>query len=78
MKLPNDFRQRYSCGTHVSGHGRQITALFHKISPHGKEREIQKGVIIAMPGKEGDPYTVLDEQSFIVLEATEEQLRQLS
>jgi hypothetical protein len=39
---------------------------------------VESGVIIAMPSKQGDPYTVLDEQSFIVLEAQEEQLTPLS
>ena len=39
---------------------------------------IGRGVIITMPAKEGDPYTVLDEKSFIVLEAQEEQLSLLS
>jgi hypothetical protein len=72
------YRQRYTCGTHVSGRGRQITSRLGKAITPGKDREIEKGVIITMPGKLGDPYTVLDEQSFIVLEAVEEQLRQLS
>lgn len=61
----------------MSGHGRQIKSLFSKNPPAGKERVIEKGVIIAMPGKDGDPYTVLDELSFIVLEAWEEQLSTL-
>ncbi|HEY6953465.1 MAG TPA: hypothetical protein VI758_13750 [Bacteroidota bacterium] len=71
-------RRRYTCGTHVSGRGRQIKALFSNTLPQGKERPINKGVIIAMPGKQGDPYTVLDEQLFIVLEAEEEHLKALS
>ena len=78
MITQKKFRQRYSCGMHVSGHGRQIKTLFSKIPQPGKERVIEKGVIVAMPGKDGDPYTVLDEQSFIVLEAQEEQLTRLS
>lgn len=73
-----DFRQRYTCGTHVSGHGCQITSRPGNVLPAGKDRVIEKGVIITMPGKQGDPYTVLDEQSFIVLEAQEEQLTPLS
>ena len=72
------FRQRYTCGTHVSGHGRQITSRLGKTLPAGKDSVIEMGVVITMPGKQGDPYTVLDEQSFIVLEAQEEQLAQLS
>ncbi len=72
------YRQRYTRGTHVAGHGRQTTSRPGKAITPGKNREIEKGDIITMPGKPGDPYTVLDERSFIVLEAQEEQLRQPS
>jgi hypothetical protein len=62
----------------VSGHGRQITTRLGEVLPPAGDRVIVKGVIITMPGKQGDPYTVLDEQSFIILEAQEEQLTPLS
>ena len=74
MKPPIEFRQRYSCGTHVTGHGRAIASRHGTLLSSHDERKIEKGVIITMPGREGDPYTVLDEQSFVVLEAREEQL----
>ena len=61
----------------MAGHGRQISAL-GITSRSGKEYVIEKGVITMLPGKRGEPYTVLDEQTFIVLEAKEEDLRPLS
>jgi hypothetical protein len=73
------YKQRYTCGQHVAGHGRQIATRGGKPVPtqSGKEFVIEKGVIVMLPAKRGDPYTVLDEQTFIVLEAQEEHLTPL-
>ena len=71
------FKQRYTCGQHVKGHGRHLSTRVKAI-PSKKECVIEKGVIVTLPGKNGEPYTVLDEQSFITLEAQEEDLTPLS
>jgi len=39
---------------------------------------IGKGVNTMLPGNLGEPYTVLDEETFVVLEAKEEDLTPLS
>jgi hypothetical protein len=43
-----------------------------------QEYVIERGVITMLPGKRGEPYTVLDKKTFIVLEAQEEDLTPLS
>ena len=63
----------YICGQHVAGHGRHILAPGEAI-PWRKEIVFEHGVIVRLPGKRGEPYTVLDEQTFNVLEAQEEHL----
>ena len=68
------YKQRYSCGVHVSGRGRQVSTNRGKAIKSETDYEIAKGIIVMMPGKEGDPYTVLDEQSFMVLEANEDEI----
>jgi len=71
------FRRRYTCGQHVTGHGRQVTTRGGAILT-GKERVMEEGVVVKLPGKHGDPYTVLDQQAFITIEAQEEHLKPLS
>jgi len=66
----------YACGEHVAGRGRQISAPGEAI-PWQKESAFEKGVIVMLPGKSGGPYTVFDEQTFVVLEAEEEHLTSL-
>lgn len=78
MAYEKIIKRRFSCGVHVSGHGQQVSTRTGNSIPPGKDIVFEKGVIITMPGKEGDPYTVLDEQSFSVVEAKEEQLKPLS
>lgn len=78
MRQQTGFTRRYTCGLHVAGHGRQISTRFGEATPSGKEYVIEKGVIIMLPGKRGEPFTVLDEQTFIVLEAQEQHLTPLS
>jgi hypothetical protein len=73
-----NFKRRLTCGVHVSGHGRPVSNHSGRALPSAKERVFTKGVFIMTPGKEGDPSTLLDEQSFTVLEAQEEQLTPLS
>jgi len=67
----------YTCGQHVAGHGRQISARGEAI-PWRKDHAFEEGVIVMLPGKNGDPYRVLDEKTFFVLEAQEEHLTPLS
>jgi hypothetical protein len=68
----------------VAGHGRQIStrggAILDELShrPSGKEFVVEKGVITGLPGKPGDPYTVLGEQTVVAFEAQEEHLTTLS
>ena len=71
------FDRRYTCGQHVAGHGRQISAPGQAI-PWRNDCVFEKGVIVMLPGKTDEPYMVLDEQTFIVLEAKEEHLTPLS
>lgn len=73
------YKQRYTCGLHVSGRGRQIaTRTGQPVSQRlQQELVIEKGVIVMLPSKRSEPYTVLDEQTFIVLEAQEEHLTPL-
>ena len=70
------FLRRYTCGQHVSGRGRQIATRSGAQVPRssGGEQVIGRGVVVMLPSKSGDPYTVLDEETFIVLEAREEDL----
>ena len=74
-----NYTQRYTCGQHVAGRGRQIATRAGKAISieSGKDFVIKQGIIVMLPGKHGDPYTVLDEQTFIVLEAQEEHLTAL-
>jgi len=58
-------------GGYVAGHGRQISTR-SEADLLGKEYAIEKGVISRSPGKRGEPYTVLDQHIFIVLEAHED------
>ncbi len=69
---------RFTCGEHVRGRGRQISTRYDKNVRPGKELPIERGVIVMLPSKQGEPYQVLDEQSFIVLIAEEEKLISLS
>jgi hypothetical protein len=71
------FKRRYTCGEHIKGRGRHVSTHGKAISA-GQMCVIEKGVIVMLPGKRGDPYTVLDEQSFITLEAQEEDLSPLA
>ena len=69
------FRQddAYACGQHVAGHGKHISAPGQAI-PWRNEVVFESGVIVRLPGKHGEPYVVLDEQTFNVLEAQEHHL----
>jgi hypothetical protein len=84
MKAQERFRRRYTCGQHVSGRGRHKLihgeANIRNLSRQSSAQEyaIGKGVITMLPGKLGEPYTVLDEETFVVLEAKEEDLTPLS
>ena len=71
------FKRRYTCGQHVKGHGRSILVRGKSVSS-GKVQLIEKGVITILPGKSVEPYTVLDEKTFVLLEAQEEDLNPLS
>ena len=71
------FRRRYTCGEHIKGRGLHVSTHGKTITA-GKMCVIEKGVIVMLPGKRGDPYTVLDEQTFITLEAQEEDLTPIS
>jgi hypothetical protein len=77
MILQSNLGRTYTCGQHVTGHGRQILASGEAI-PWRKECVFEKGVIVKLPGNSGEPYAVLDEQTFNVLEAKEEHLTPLS
>ncbi len=77
MIQQTSFKRRYTCGQHVTGHGRHISTHGEAIRS-GKECVIEKGVIVMLPGKRGEPYTVLDQQALITLEAQEEHLTPLS
>lgn len=78
MIQQSSFRHRYTCGEQVKGHARQISTRNGQIVRSGKEFVIERGVIVMLPAKHGEPYQVLDEQSFIVLAAEEEKLISLS
>lgn len=73
------YKQRYTCGQHVSGRGWQIATRTGEPIPQQlrKELVIEKGVIVMLPSKRSEPYTVLDEQTFVVLEAQEDHLTPL-
>ncbi len=43
----------------------------------GQELVIVNGTVVSLPAKRGDPYTVLDGVTFIVLEVNEEDLTPL-
>jgi hypothetical protein len=76
MIQQTSFKRRYTCGQHVTGHGRHIAT--HGIAIRsGKECAIETGVIVMLSGKREGPYTVLDQQTFITLEAQEEHLTAL-
>jgi len=77
MKQQVTLRRRFTCGQHVTGHGRQISAP-GEATPWRNDCVFEKGVIVMLPGKSGGPYTVFDEQTFVVLEAKEEHLAPLS
>jgi hypothetical protein len=77
MIQQTSFKRRFTCGQHVKGHGKLIATHGNAILL-GKERAIEKGVIVMLPGKHSDPYTVLDLQTFITLESKEDQLTPLS
>ena len=77
MIQPTSFKCSYTCGQHVAGHGRQVSAR-GKAIPWRNEYLFEKGVIVILPAKSGDPYTVFDEQTFLILEAKEEHLTRLS
>lgn len=65
---------RYTCGQLVAGRGRQILAPEQAI-PWRNDCAFEKGVIVILPKKAGEPYTVFDQQSFLIFEAKEENLR---
>lgn len=71
MMQQTSFKCSYTCGRHVAGHGRQISAL-GEATPWRNNCVYGKGVIVMLPGKSDEPCTVLIEQTFIVLEAKEE------
>jgi len=73
MMRQTSFKRRYTCGQRVTGHGRQISTRGEAVTS-GKGNVIEKGVITGLPGKAGDPYTVLDEHTSVVFEAKEEDL----
>lgn len=77
MIQQTSFKCSYTCGQHVKGHGRLIATHGEAIRS-GKECVIGKGVIVMLPGNRDEPYTVIDEQTFFVLEAQEEHLTGLS
>ncbi|MCI0706793.1 MAG: hypothetical protein L0Y80_04815 [Ignavibacteriae bacterium] len=73
------YSQLYTCGQHVSGRGKQTaTRSGTPMSPQpGQELVIVNGTVVSLPAKRGDPYTVLDGVTFIVLEVNEEDLTPL-
>lgn len=77
MIQQTSFKRRYTCGQHVTGHGRQVSTRGEAILS-GKDCVIETGVVVKLPGKSGDPYTVLDQLVFITLEAQEEHLKPLA
>ena len=78
------FKRRYTCGQRVSGYGRRKLsrdeANIHdrRLRPSQQEYVIGGGVITKLTSKPGEPYTVLDEGTFVVLEAEEDDLVPLS
>ena len=66
----------YFCGQHVAGHGRQVSAP-GQAAPWRNDCIFEKGVIVMTPGESEEHYTVLDEQTFIVLKVKEEHLTPL-
>lgn len=74
MTQKTDADRPYSCGQLVAGHGRQILAPGEAI-PWRMDCAFEKGVIVILPLKAGDPYTVFDQESFLILEVKEEHLR---
>ena len=67
----------YLCGEHVSGRGRQISAPGQAI-PWRNDCAFSKGVIVREPATVSGLYTVLDEETFSLIEVKEEHLRLLS
>ncbi len=67
------FRRLYSCGTRVSGHGRP--AKIDSVSPsRAATRTFASGIVIMMPARKDDLYTILDEVTFGVLESREDEI----
>ncbi len=63
----------FVCGQHVAGHGRQVSAP-GQATPWRNNCVFEKGIIVTIPGESDEHYTVLDEETFIVLEVKEEHL----
>jgi hypothetical protein len=70
------FKRLYTCGTHVAGHGRPV-GRDGASNPFSARRDISQGIIVMMPSRQGDVYTILDEQTFVVLESREDEITAL-
>jgi hypothetical protein len=71
---PQTLREnRYSCGQHVAGRGRQVSAP-GQAAPWRNDYIFEKGVIVMTPGKNDEHYTVFDEQTYAVFKVKEENL----
>lgn len=77
MKLDPVYRPLFSCGTHIHGHGLPMFRDGRR-QPGSIHQVINQGVIVTMPNRKGDPYTVLDEQNFTVFEVQEDHLSLLT
>jgi len=74
MVQQSETRTRYACGQLVTGRGRQVLAPGEAI-PWRNDCAFEKGIIVLLPGKIGQAYTVFDQESFLILEAKEEDLQ---
>lgn len=70
------FKRLFTCGTHVAGHGRPVARDGVPISVSTR-RDISRGIIVMMPSRQGEVYTVLDELTFMVLESREDEITAL-
>ena len=75
QELP--YKRLYSCGTHVAGHGRQVPRD-GSAGPVTPNQKFARGVVVMIPSRSGDVYTVLDELTFQVLESREEEIAALA
>jgi len=70
------FKRLYTCGTHVAGHGREVGHGNTALPP--PRHDFAMGIVVMMPSRQGDVYTVLDELTFQVLESREDEITALA